>query len=219
VACVGAFEEGGPQRYANPRSRWFNVFLGYYQLDCSTPDWDRPFGFEAADSVHSAPCIEDLARLGKSDWNYFSNWDYGVPEEALVPYCEVDVGSLEYLDHGLVEIAGRRWRRVDLLGVEVASSYLSDGAGAQGLARNTLVGGVLRQGFGPPDPQPDYPVSFIPQKLDATLHMAYHQDDEGFHTLIFGGTAHSGVDRELLGAEVEATKVVIAERYAGFGFP
>jgi hypothetical protein len=218
VACVGAFEEGGPQRYANPHSPWFNVFLGYYQLDCATPSWDRPFGFVAPDGGDSSPCIEDLARLGKSDWNFFSNWDYGVPEEALEPYCDVDLPSVESVDHGLVEIAGRKWRGVDLLGIEVASSYVSDAPGAQGLVGNTPIGSVLRQGFGHPDPQADCPVSFIPQRLDASLYMAYYADGEGFHTLIFGGTAHAGEDRELLSAEVEATTAIIAERYARFGF-
>ncbi len=218
VACVGAFERGGPQRYANPHSPWFNVFLGYYQLDCATPTWERPFGFVAADGAKASPHIEDLARLGKSDWNFFSNWDYGVPEEALEPYCAVDVASLDFVDRGLIEIAGGMWHRIDLLGVEVASCYLSDAPDAQRLVRNTLVAGTLRQGFGFPDPQPDVPVSFIPKKLDAVLHMSYHEDDEGFHTLIFGGTAHAGEDRELLSAEVEATTAIIAERYAAFGF-
>ena len=218
VACVGAFERGGPQRYANPHSPWFNVFLGYYQLDCATPAWDRPFGFVTANGRDSLPHIEDLARLGKSDWNFFSNWDYGVPEEALEPYCDVDGSTVDAVDQGLVEIAGLQWRRVDLLGVEVASCYVSDAPDAQRLVRNTRIAGTLRQGFGFPDPQPDYPVSFIPKKLDAVLHMAYHQDDLGFHTLIFGGTAHAGEDRELLSAEVDATTAIITERYAEFGF-
>ncbi len=218
VACVGSFERGGPQRYANPHSPWFNVFLGYYQLDCARPAWDRPFGFTAADGAASSLHIEDLARLGKSDWNFFSNWDYGVPEAALEPYCDVDVSSVEYVDRGLVDIAGANWHRVELLGIEVASCYVSDAPDAQGLVHNTPIAGVLRQGFGLPDPQPDFPVSFISQKLDAVLHMAYGGDDQGFHTLIFGGTAHAGEDRQLLAAQVEATTAVIAERYAGFGF-
>ncbi len=218
VACVGAFEEGGPQRYTNPHSVWFNVFLGYYQLDCPRPAWLRPFGFEAARGGDSPPCIEDLVRLGKSDWNFFSNWDYGVPEPALQRYCDVDPRTDDYVDHGLVAVAGGSWRRVDLLGVEVASSYVSDAPGAGRLVRNTLIAPILRRGFGFPYPQPDCPVSFIPQRLDATLHMAYYADETHFHTLIFGGTAHAGEDRDLLAAEVDATKAVIAEQYARFGF-
>ena len=159
-----------------------------------------------------------MARLGKSDWNYFSNWDYGVPEHVLEPYGDVTVASSDYADRGLVTIAGRRWRHVDLLGVEVASCYVSDAPGAEPLVHNTIIDGMLRQGFGYPDPHPDHPVSFIPTRLDATLHMAYFEDDEWFHTLIFGGTAHTGKDRGLLAAEVEATTVVIAEQYADFGF-
>ncbi len=218
VACVGAFEEGGPQRYTNPHSVWFNVFLGYYQLDCSRSSWSRPFGFEEARGANSRPCIEDLVRLGKSDWNFFSNWDYGVPEQALERYCNVELRGDDFVDHGLVAIAGGSWRRVDLLGVEVASSYVSDQPGAGELVRNTLIAPILRRGFGFPNPQPDRPVSFIPQKLDATLHMAYYADETEYHTLIFGGTAHAGADRDLLDAEIEATKAVITERYAGFGF-
>jgi hypothetical protein len=218
VACVGAFEEGGPQCYGNPDSPWFNVFLGYYQLDCAKEAWARPFGFHTADGAASLPHIEDLARLGKSDWNYFSNWDYGVPERALEPYGDVEGPATESEDHGLVEIAGRRWRHVDLLAVEAASSYVSGAPGAGELVENTIIAGMIHQGFGFPDPQPDHPVSFIPTKLDATLHMAYFEDDRAFHTLIFGGTVHAGRDRPLLAAEVDATKVVIAEQYAEYGF-
>ena len=219
VACVGAFEPDGPQRYGNPESPWFNVFLGYYQLDCARAEWDRPFGFASAAGADSAPVVEDLTRLGKSDWNYFSNWDYGVPEDALEPYCHIDPASDANVDHGLVEIAGRRWRHVDLLGVEVASSYVSGHPGARQLVDNTVVSAMLHEGFGYPDPRPGYDTSFIPTRLDATLHMAYVADDEYFHTLIFGGTAHAGADRPLLDAAVEATKVVISEHYPGFGFP
>jgi len=218
VACVGAFEPDGPQRYGNPDSPWFNVFLGYYQLDCARAAWDRPFGFHAADGADSLPCVEDLVRLGKSDWNYFSNWDYGVPEDAVEPYCDVDVEPADHVDHGLVEIAGRRWRHLDLLGVEVASSYVSDHPGARQLVDNTIIAGMLHEGFGYPDPQPHHPTSFIPTRLDGSLVMAYYADEEAFHTLIFAGTAHTGEDRPLLAAAADATRRVVAEHYAHFGF-
>jgi hypothetical protein len=218
VACVGAFAEHGPQRYTDPESPWFNVFLGYYQLDCPRQLWDRPFGFESASGAESAPRFEDLIRLGKSDWNYFSNWVYGVPEDALAPYCGVELDPDGHVDHGLAEIAGRRWRVVDLLGVDVASPYESDAPGARRLVSNTIITPLTRRSFGFPDPHPDHPTSFIPQSLDATLYMAYVEDDTSYHTLIFGGTAHAGEDRDLLAAEVGATTAVIAGFYADQGF-
>jgi hypothetical protein len=48
--------------------------------------------------------------------------------------------------------------------------------------------------------------------------MAYYADEEAFHTLIFAGTAHAGEDRPLLAAAADATRRVVAERYAAFGF-
>jgi phospholipase C len=218
VACVGEFTKDGPQRYGNPRSPWFNVFLGYYQIDCDRDAWNRPFGFETAAGYHSEPHIEDLVRLGKADWNYFSNWDYGVPETVLWPYDRVAVRSNDHVDHGMEEIAGRWWRRLDLLGVEAASAYVSDAPGALQLVDNTVIAEMIRDSFGYPQSDPLYPNSFIPKRLDAALRMAYFADDDGYHTLIFGGTAHAGEDAGLLQAETAAARAVIAGQYAERGF-
>jgi hypothetical protein len=215
---VGAFEPDGPQRYGNPESPWFNVFLGYYQLDCARAEWDRPFGFASAAGADSAPVVEDLTRLGKSDWNYFSNWDYGVPEDVCRKYCGVDLRPDDHVDGGLVEVAGRRWHRFELRNVEVVTAYESDVPGARRLVSNTLTTPITRQSYGPPCPSPDFPSSFFPKKLDGVFHMAYVDDGEYWRTLIFGGTAHAGEDRALLDAEVAATLAVIADQYAEFGF-
>jgi phospholipase C len=218
VAAVGAFDEDGPQCYANPESPWFNVFLGYYQLDCAKDRWDRPFGFHTAQGIESEPAFDDLVRLGKADWNFFSNWDYGVPERFLLPHCSPDYSPADAVDGGLVEVGPRSWRRVELHNVEVASCYESDHPSAERLVANTPMTGVFRKGFGYPSPRPGRPVSFVPQTLDAVLHMAYFEDAESYHTLIFGGTAHAGQDRALLDAEVAATLAVIADQYAHRGF-
>jgi len=218
VACVGEFTRDSSQRYANPRSPWFNVFLGYYQIDCDRSRWDRPFGFASASGYDSEPAIEDLLRLGKADWNYFSNWDYGVPETVLWPYDQVTVRNTDVVDHGMEEIDGGWWRRIDLLRVEAASAYVSNAPGALQLVDNTVVGGLIRDSFGYPQSDPLYPNSFIPKRLDAALRMAYFEDEGGYHTLIFGGTAHTGEDADLLQAEVEALRVVIAGNYAERGF-
>jgi len=218
VAAVGAFEEGGPQAYTNPVSPWFNVFLGYYQLDCPKDRWDRPFGFHSAKGIESDPYVEDLVRLGKSDWNFFSNWDYGVPEKYLLPYCPVD-SSPDFDDRGIVMVAGGGWRRIELRNVEVASCYESDDPAAARLTEeNTPITGVIRSSFGYPSPTPRFTESFIANKLDAVLHLAYFEDEESYHTMIFGGTAHAGADRDLLDAEVAATLTVIADQYAHRGF-
>ena len=169
VAAVGAFEEGGPQAYANPVSPWFNVFLGL--LPARLPE--ETCGTDRSDSrrrqgIESEPYAEDLVRLGKSDWNFFSNWDYGVPEEYLLPYCsaEVPTGGLRRRRH--LEVAGRWWRRVELRNVEVASCYESDDPRARGPGiehadrrRHAAGASAIRVR------SPTYPNSFIPKQLDA----------------------------------------------------
>ena len=219
VAAVGAFEEDGPQAYTNPVSPWFNVFLGYYQLDCRKDEWDRPFGFLSAKGIESEPYVEDLVRLGKSDWNFFSNWDYGVPEEYLLPYCSASSPAADStVYHEIVDVAGGGWRRVELRNVEVASCYESDDPKAEHLISNTPITPVIRRSFGYPSPTPRVTESFVANKLDAVLHMAYFDDDDSYHTLIFGGTAHAGQDRDLLDAEVAAVLAIIADQYAHRGF-
>jgi hypothetical protein len=218
VAAVGAFEKDGPQAYTDPESPWFNVFLGYYQIDCRKDQWDRPFGFHSADGIESELYPDDLVRLGKSDWNFFSNWDYGVPEEYLLPFCSPGFLPQDAVDGGMVEVAGGWWRRIELRNVEVASCYESDEPDAARLTFNTPITPVVRRSFGYPSPRPGHPESFVGNKLDAVLHMAYFEDDESYHTLIFGGTAHAGEDRDLLDAEVAAVLAVIADQYAHRGF-
>src|SRR3954454_18638969 len=67
VACVGAFDEDGRGSYSDPTSPWFNVFLGYYQIDARKKGgWDRPFAYEGADGAASKVRIDEVIRLGKS---------------------------------------------------------------------------------------------------------------------------------------------------------
>jgi hypothetical protein len=222
VACVGDFDRDGPQKYTNPDSPWFNVFLGYYQLDCRKQLWGRPFGFESASLAASQPCIDDLVRLGKADWNYFSAWDCGVPEDVVDRYCGHDIDPSDVVDHGLVVIGGGRWRHLELLDLTVASAYIAPPPAQQPVENNAICS-LFRDSYGYAVPVDGYDESFIPATLDSFQYMAYHETgdvgDEWYHTLIFGGTVHHDADRPLLDAQKVADRLVIAEHYAAFGFP
>jgi hypothetical protein len=215
VACVGDFAEGEPGLYGDPHSTWFNIFLGYYQLDCAKRDWSRPFGYRSASGEDAAPEPDDLARLGKSDWNWFSNWNYGVPADALLPYSKVDMGQVGFSHRGLVSIGRSKWHEVELQGVEVASCYVAPGGR---LVRNTILDGVWRASFGAPCPRTDWTTSFVPTVVDALVDMAYWEDEASYHTVLFGGTAARGADPRFLQAQLAATRAVIADRYPNLGF-
>ncbi len=215
VACVGAFPAGGAGKYTDPESIWFNVFLGYYQIDCAKSDWERPFGYRTADGSLSQPEPEDLARLGKSDWNWFSNWGYGVPADILIPLSNVNMGSVNFAERGLVVIGNSRWHELELGRIEVASCYLAEGGQLQ---HNTVIAAVWRDGFGAPCPRPEYPESFLPTVTNAVIDMAYWEDEDSYHTVLFGGTTAYDADPAFLAAQLASTQHVIATYYADLGF-
>jgi hypothetical protein len=219
VACVGAFRPpGAPGPYADPSSAyWFNVFVGYYQLDCLKSEWSRPFGYEKAEESRSTVVPEDLVRLGKSDWNWFSNWCYGVPADALLATSAVP-SALDAVVKDLVKIGNGYWHEVEINGTEVASCYESDAPGAEKLQWTSDVWEAWRRSFGAPRSRPSFPESFIPVRVDAVIDMSYWEDDEAYHTVIFGGTAHAGANPEFLQTQLQATRAVITSEYPDLGF-
>ena len=83
----------GRSAYADPTSHWFNVFFGFYEIDVSAARWGRPFGFTEAELAPQSVCVDDLLKIGKADWNYFSNWMYGVPRRYVDRYREIGTGA------------------------------------------------------------------------------------------------------------------------------
>lgn len=219
VACVGAFDAEGRGSYSDPTSPWFNVFLGYYQIDAPKDDgWDRPFGYESADGAASQVRVDEIIRLGKSDWNYFSNWMYGVPAGMAEQHNEVDVRLVRAEQTDAGAIGEGSWHRLRIDGPRFVSAYEADADGAEKLVRNSVLSGMWRKAFGIPNPRPEFPSSFIPTTLEADMYIAYWEDDEAFHTTIFGGTAPSGANPAFLERQMAAAKHVIAMNYRTLGF-
>jgi hypothetical protein len=218
VACVGAADANGRGAYPNPNSVWFNVFFGCYQIDAPKSDWPRPFGYVSADRSASRIEFGDVTRLGEADWNFFSNWMYGVPLEAIEPLNTVD--PVKAVQEPAPERIGRTlWHGASVEGVTCVSTYQSDAAGAGRLVTNSVIDDVWRHAFGLPNPQRDRRDSFVPTTLRAELHMAYSEDADAYHTVICGGTAQVPVDRGFLDTQMAAIRGVIEASYSDCGFP
>jgi hypothetical protein len=218
VACVGEADAKGRGAYPNPNSIWFNVFFGCYQIDALRSDWSRPFGYLSADGAGSQIAFDDITRLGEADWNFFSNWMYGVPEEAIKPYNKVD--PVESAQKPEAELIGRTlWHSAAVEGVKCVSTYESGAAGAARLVTNSQIDPVWRRAFGLPNPQPDHPASFVPTTLRAEFLMAYAEDEAAYHTVICGGTATVPVDRDFLDTQMAAIRAAIQRSYSDCGFP
>jgi hypothetical protein len=219
VACVGGVEDGAPGLYPNPNSIWFNVFFGCYQLDARKRHWSRPFGYRSAAGAAAEVEFEDLARIGKSDWNWFSNWMYGVPMEHVLPFSDIDMSEVETSQQSAAPIGSSLWHEVELRGIVAASTYESNAPGAARLVGNTIMSAVWRRAFGLPNPQPDRDQSFIPTSFDARAYMAYWEDEEAFHTVIFGGTSATRERPTFLDAQMHAVRALIEQNYPELGFP
>jgi hypothetical protein len=222
VACCGRplGAPDGPGVYGDPTSIWFNVFFGVYQMDCALADgWTRPFGYQGAAGIQSVVRGEDLVRVGKADWNWLSNFMYGVPGAVCEEYSSVDMSKVKFTPTATTKIGTTQWHYLTMSGVQVASGYESDAPGAGKLVENSILTDEWRRSFGEPSPKPGYPTSFIPTVLQSTLVMAYWKDDTAFHTLMFGGTSGVGSDAAFLRDQIQGAKVLIGTRYPGSGFP
>jgi hypothetical protein len=217
VACVGEADDDGRGAYPNPESIWFNVFFGCYQIDVARSDWSRPFGYLSANGAESEIAFDDITRLGEADWNFFSNWMYGVPLEAIEPYNVVD--PVTTCQEPAPELIGSTlWHHVTIDGVTCVSTYESRARGAARLVTNSVIDDVWRRAFGLPNPQDDRTASFVPTTLRAEFHMAYFEDEAAFHTVICGGTATLPVDERFLATQMAAIRGVIESGYPDCGF-
>ncbi len=220
----GRSEPGEPGAYGDPLSIWFGVQLGYYEVDVPRSLWARPFGY----SLEGEPMPEEVVRLGKADWNYFSNWLYGVPDAAIRGHDDAGPGAFAALETGRVRIGRRLWDRVLLRDVEVSSAYCAHGT--SDLEDRPFLGPIWRLALGAPHPRPEVRESFPAIRLSAGLYMTFKEGwSEELHepcwqTFIFGGTMNQGYPDEVenqrfLALQLEAVRRVIEERFPDLGAP
>jgi hypothetical protein len=218
----------GKGLYTDPQSIWFNVFFGYYQLDVPRPAWKRPFGYRLEGTRQEVE-FGDIVRIGKADWNYFSNRVYGVPLETIRPLDTWDLGTIEHRHLGRVKIGESWWDHVALDGVEVVSAYTAPGEAHRLEDSDPLLSPIWRALFGRPHPRPVPMKSFAATRMRAELYLAYDTARDldlgspAFRTLIFGGTVRSDhpdraeADR-FLALQLDAVRKVMAHAYGKDGF-
>lgn len=217
---------GRPSPYVNPRSPWFNVFFGYYEIDVPKRYWKRPFGYQFDGDGAAAPHWDDLVRIGKADWNYFSNYLYGVPQEVCAANDEIDVTGSKPLYHGRQAVGARHWDLVELGHVPVVSGYTSDPSLLQD---PSPLSSVWRRVFGPPHPRERHPEAFPTTPMRGKFYMSYLEEfdedlgEDAFKTFMFGGTINTGFfnapkNERFLELQLDAVRKVMRNTYEHLGF-
>jgi hypothetical protein len=205
--------------YANPESHWFNVFFGFYEIDVRCSEWSRPFGFTSPTA--SALEFADLLRIGKSDWNYFSNYVYGVPGEECAKYDAIPAGLPTRVVNPNVRIGGHDYVEAEVDGLEVVSGYVSGRDGKRLRNNNGFFSPIWRIVFGRPKRKAAFPVSLVPTRMRMRFYIRHERgydadlECDAYKTFIYGGTINLGYAGPLsnaafLDAQMEAVRNAIA---------
>jgi hypothetical protein len=215
--------------FADPRSIWHNVFVGYYQVDVSCAEWGRPFAYDLDGEGRPTIRVDELARLLKADWNHLSNQIYGVPEAVIRLRNGIDLEALGF------QLAGRvckegwdgAWDLAELDNLDVVSPY-SASRGRDYAPLGPVTALLWRLAFGTFD-EPVASESFPTTNLRLRAYLSFRRTTDArgapvYQTHVFGATInrhYDGVDpaenARFLDLQMRALEGLIS-RERGVGF-
>ncbi len=217
----------GSSAYAQPGSIWFNVFFGYYEIDVPAATWKRPFGYQR-DSNDSPVAVEDIVRIGKADWNYFSNHMYGVPLSEVSRYDAIDMSQVRSADLGREKIGRDYWDHITLGDVTVVSGARSKADTLDFQSVPDDLTAAWHYAFGTASRSAAIPASFPGQAMSGEFFMSFRRQVDAesqvdvYRTYIFGGTLNQGFpdaveNARFLALQLDSLKRIIPnERCTGF---
>jgi hypothetical protein len=190
----------GRSDFANPRSIWYNVFIGYYQVEVDQEAWGRPFGYDLGADGKGTLRPDEMASLVRADWNHLSNHLYGVPAQAISAVRARGLEGVETDYQGRARKEGwdGAFDVLELGNLEVVGPYSARG-GADYVNLGPLVGPLWRRTFGT-HPGRLGDVSFAPclMRMRAYICFKSTQDAAGrpvYQTFVFGGSINQQHDR------------------------
>jgi hypothetical protein len=225
----GIFSKG---KYTDPLSHWFNVFFGYYEVNVINAaknagnGWTRPFGYNSSNNTSDIN-FYDLARIAKADWNYFSNFMYGVPLAEVRKNDTIDLNKIKSSIRGKETIGRDLWDCAEIDNLDVVSAYTASGDAGK-IDNPSIFSPAWRICFGRPHPRPGYDRSFITTNMKGKFYMRFKEDktnetDEPVYTTyIFGGTINHSYDKmengkefneEFLEEQIKSAKKVIIKYF------
>ncbi|HEY4186106.1 MAG TPA: hypothetical protein VGP07_13610 [Polyangia bacterium] len=226
----------GNSAYADPQSIWYNVFFGFYEIDAPMAEWSRPFGYDAP-GPDAKVVARDIERIGRADWNYFSNHLYGVPLSAIRTCCaSPPPGVVRVLPRvSLVSLDGPKdWDDLDVRDVTVVGPNRSTADGGAfehpHSEHDSAPPGMERlwqRAFGVHAPTATPRTSFAPILLRARIRM-FHDESRVkgkpvYRTFLFGATVRADAEParadRFLRLQLAALEKVMKKTHLGFEEP
>ncbi len=219
----------GRSDFANPGSIWYNVFIGYYQVEVDQEQWGRPFGYDVDAEGEGTLRVEEMARLVRADWNLLSNHLYGVPEQAIAAVNDLGLDRVGSSYMGRVRKEGwdGAFDALQLEDVNVVGPYSAQ-RGADYVNVGPLVGPLWRWTFGTYREPSDRP-SFAPCQLRLSAYICFKSAVNAagrpvYQTFVFGGSINQQHDRidaaenaRFLALQMnELERIIRGERGLGF---
>jgi hypothetical protein len=226
----------GDSAYADPRSIWYNAFFGFYEIDAPMAKWSRPFGYDGP-GPDAKVVAREVERIGRADWNYFSNHLYGVPLAAIRACCAAPPpGVVRVLPRvSLVSLDGPKdWDDLDVRDVTVVGPHRSTADGGAfehpHSERDAAPPGMERlwqRTFGTHPPTATPPTSFAPVRLRARIRMFHDvsrvQGKPVYRTFLFGATVDADAEPakadRFLRLQLAALEKVMKTTHLGFEEP
>ena len=150
----------------------------------------------------TTPFVEDIVRLGEADWNWFSNWMYGVPAPVLRLHDRIEMNPCHPArDRSRSESARRTGITCGCRGSMWRAATSATIQGRSVSFHNTVTQNMWHpHKFSVmPHPRPNYPESFIPTLGRRRPRPSRtEEDDAAYHTLMFGGTTDTGKNPQFL---------------------
>ena len=240
-SCAKAEGASCVSLYADPRSHWFNVFFGSYQIDApmGAGKWSRPFGFAKPGSTQLA--TDDLQRIVNADWGCFSNLMYGVPKadiERLAAIQRSGPQPIFTVTNPAKRINGYDYVECTVDRLWLPSAYVSGQDGKKLTNFDPVFSPIWRKVFGrqpddanqDPAVQKQFPASFPLTEMKGVFYLRTVQRSDPqkgnvYSTLIYGGginkswagsdAARQQFNERFLQAQLSAVRATMPQATAG----
>ncbi len=203
--------------YSNPSSIWYNVFFGCYEIAVYKKDgWTRPFGYRLDKTLIE----DDLIRILKGDWNYFSAHLYGVPLHKVAKFDSLEGVVVKH--NTIVRIGAKSWHLFEVGNVHCVGPALSQHDSMQ--YNNSLVNYMWRCSFGVTTQRfANIKESFEQTNMCFAMYVCFTETNKGWKTYIFGGSKNDNYpnkheNNEFLGLQMNIMRELIETKHYNLGF-